>query len=80
MEQTGYIYKEKTMVSGGKRAFKIFLTEKGRAKGKEIMDFTNHIDAISLNGFTEKEIDLFYAMLKKVTDNLNQYQEHNIVI
>lgn len=71
MEQKGLICKEKTIVSGGKRAFRIFLTEKGKEKGKEIMELVNEIDKTSLKGFTETEIDLFYNMLKRVVDNLN---------
>lgn len=72
MEKKGYIYKEKTIVSGGKRAFQIFLTDEGKTKGKQIMDLVNKIDEISLEGFSEKEIDVFYNMLGRVTENLNR--------
>ncbi len=72
MEQKGFIYKEKTILSGGKRAFCIFLTKDGKEKGKEIMELVNKIDNISLEGFTEKEITLFYDMLTRVTNNLNK--------
>lgn len=72
MEQKGFIYKEKTILSGGKRAFCIFLTKDGKEKGKEIMELVNKIDNISLKGFTEKEITLFYDMLTRVTNNLNK--------
>lgn len=74
MEKSGYIYKEKATVSGGKRAFRIFLTDTGKAKGKDIMELVNWIDDTSLNGFSEEEIDLFYHMLDKVTENLNHIQ------
>jgi len=72
MEKKGYIYKEKTIVSGGKRAFLIFLTEMGKEKGREIMDLVNRIDKTSLDGFSEQEIDIFYDMLGRVTENLNR--------
>lgn len=71
MEKEGFIYKEKVMVSGGKRAFRIFLTKEGKEKGKEILELVNRIDKISLQGFSKEEQDLFYSMLKRVADNLN---------
>ena len=36
------------------------------------MELVNKIDNISLEGFTEKEITLFYGMLTRVANNLNK--------
>ena len=72
MEKGGFIYKEKAIVSGGKRAFRIFLTDAGRKKGKEIMDLVTRIDNASLDGFSEQEVEMFFDMLGRVTENLNR--------
>lgn len=72
MQEQGYIYKQTLSVSGGKRAFGIYLTETGKIKAEAIFDLTQRIDAQSLKDFREDEIELLYSMFDRIRANLSE--------
>lgn len=70
MEKRGLVRKEKALVSGGKRAFRIFLTELGIEKAIAVDQVVWDVEAVAYSNFTEEEKDQLTHLLGKVTDNL----------
>lgn len=70
MEKQGYIRKEKVLVSGGKRAFSIYLTEEGKKKAQQVIDLVEELEEKSFAGFSQEEIDTLFVLLEKVQNNL----------
>ncbi len=71
LEGKGYIRKERTVVSGGKRAYNIYLTEAGRKMAEQVIALIEDLEEQSMKGFSRKERELLLSMLERVTDNLN---------
>lgn len=65
------IFKKKTLVSGGKGAFQIYLTDNGRIMAEKVIRLMEELESISMKGFTREEKILFLSMLGRVTENLN---------
>lgn len=72
MEKNNLIEKRITHVSGGKKAYQIYLTEFGRKKAEEVDDYVDILEEESLNGLSDEEQDLLISLLNRVADNLNQ--------
>ncbi|WP_143307214.1 MarR family winged helix-turn-helix transcriptional regulator [Chitinophaga vietnamensis] len=53
-----------------KRASRIYLTEKGKRAYKQIMKVWNTMEALTTQGFTEKETAELSRLLEKVYNNL----------
>lgn len=70
MEKKKYIYKEKVIVSGGKRAYQVYLTEEGRVIAQKVEQLTDELDRECLKGLSEQEQDSLYQAMKKITKNL----------
>ncbi len=70
MEKTDLIRKEKTYVSGMKRAYKIYLTEKGRQKAEELEVEVEKLEEQAYIGFSEEEKDTILNLLAKVEKNM----------
>lgn len=70
LAQKGYIRKEPVLVSGGKRAYGIYLTDAGRAKAEEVCALTEQVDEQSLRGFSKAEREQLLRMLMRVRINL----------
>ena len=70
MEEQGYIYKEICHISGMKRAYQIFLTEKGRVKAQELELVIEELEKKSFNGFSEEEHQMILKLLSKVEENM----------
>lgn len=77
MERDGLIYKKKEFVSGGKRAYRIFLTEKGSEKAKKADDIIEKLEEECFEGFSKDEREKFLSLFSRVKDNLMK-QEKNI--
>ncbi|MBQ8799221.1 MAG: MarR family transcriptional regulator [Lachnospiraceae bacterium] len=71
MEKKGLIRKEVDHVSGGKRAFRIYLTEEGKAMAEKVDEAVNLIEKKAFAGFSEEEKSQMIALLGRLTDNLN---------
>lgn len=70
MENQGMIYREETKVSGGKRAFKIFLTEEGKSRAMQVNQLVEELEERSFTGFSNAERELLCNMLTRVKVNL----------
>lgn len=70
MEKKGFIRKETTHVSGGKRAYQIYLTEPGRQLAEEVCRIVQEVEQKSYQGFTEEEKEQLIALLGRITENL----------
>lgn len=70
MEKKGLIRKEVDHVSGGKRAFRIYLTEEGRTLAEQVDHMVIEVEEKSFQGFSEEEKDLLITLLGRLTKNL----------
>ena len=70
MEKRGLIRKEVDHVSGGKRAFRIFLTEEGRCLAEKVDCVVEEMEEKGFAGFSEEEKDQLISLLGRLTDNL----------
>ena len=70
MEKQGFIYKEERRLLGGKRAYGIFLTERGRKKAEQLDAFIETLEEKSLAGFSEEEQDALFSYLARIRENL----------
>ena len=70
MEKRGMIRKEVDHVSGGKRAYRIYLTEEGRRLAEQVDRVVEEIEQKSFAGFTEEEKDQLITLLGRMTENL----------
>ncbi len=73
MEKKELIRREKVLVSGGKRAYRIYLTEKGRELAEKVDTNVEELEDISFQGFTEEERLVLLDLLERVTDNLTDH-------
>lgn len=72
MEKQGLIHKETDFVSGSKRAYRIYYTEKGRELAGEVNDIVRELEEICFRNFTDSEKDEFLRSFKKIVDNMTQ--------
>ncbi len=71
MEKRGMIRKEVDHVSGGKRAFRIYLTDEGRRLADEVVRVVDEMEEKGFAGFSEEEKDLLICMLGRLAENLS---------
>ncbi len=71
MEKRGMIRKEVDHVSGGKRAFRIYLTEEGKRLAEQVDTVVSEIERRSFEGFTEEEKNQLITLLDRMTENLS---------
>lgn len=72
LEERNLIRKEKTYVSGMKRAYRIYLTEEGKEKAEELEVEVEKLEAQSYIGFTEEEKDTILELLARVEKNMKE--------
>lgn len=70
MQSKGLVKKEETRVSGGKRGYLIFLTEKGRSLACQVKEIMEQVDEISFAGFSEQEKEETMRFLDRIVRNL----------
>lgn len=71
MEKKGMIRKEVDHVSGGKRAFRIYLTEEGRALAEKVDRVVEEVEVKAYEGFSQEEKEQLISLLGRLTDNLS---------
>lgn len=71
MEKKGMIRKEVDHVSGGKRAFRIYLTEEGRALAEKVDRVVEEVEVKAYEGFSQEEKEQLLSLLGRLTDNLS---------
>ncbi len=70
MEKKGLIRRAVSHVSGGKRAFSVFLTEQGRTVAETVNNIVSDIEAKAFIGFTQAEQDSLIDYLNRIGENL----------
>ena len=55
LEKKGYVKREETKISGGKRAYKVCLTEEGREMADKVFWLMETIEEETFEGITEEE-------------------------
>ena len=73
LEKKGYVRREETKVSGGKRAFKVCLTKEGKEIAEKVFWLIETIEEETFEGITEEEQQLLFSLLKKVRENLDRH-------
>lgn len=71
MEKKGMIRKEVDHVSGGKRAFRIYLTEEGRALADKVDRVVEEVEVKAYEGFSEEDRKQLVSLLARLVDNLS---------
>ncbi len=66
------VMKKGIRVSGGKRGYLIFLTDRGRELAYQVIEIVDQIEEISFQGFTMQEREQLLLLLGKVSENLHQ--------
>lgn len=74
MSDKDLIYRKQVSVSGGKRAYSIYLTEKGQQVANQVQDIVNKLELQSCKGLTDDEKDTLLSLLNKLQRNLEQGQ------
>ena len=69
MATDGLIWKDSVRVQG-KRAYRIYLTDKGRSQGEKAMQMVANLENESFRGFSEEEKDQVVNLLLRVFENL----------
>ena len=70
LEAEGKIRREKVQVSGGKRAYRIYLTPYGRSLAEKIVQIVDDLEDQCFKGFTTAEIKTVFNLLERIEDNL----------
>ena len=74
MERKELIRRETAHVSGGKRAFAVYLTEKGRKTAEATNNVVIDVEKLAFEGFSSEEQEQFLSMLERLGKNLVQKQ------
>ena len=74
MEDRGLIRREELRVSGGKRAYGVYLTQEGKERGEQALKLIDQLEEQSYRGFSEEEKDQLTALLARVAENIQQEQ------
>lgn len=70
MEQAGLIEKQKE-VSGGKRVFRVYLTQYGKEMAKKVDGIVKDVEDMCFSGFTEQDKQQFMEMFARISENLH---------
>ena len=73
LEKKRYIRREETKVSGGKRAFKVCLTESGKDMAEKVFWLMEDIEEETFEGITEEERLQLFDLLRRVRENLDRH-------
>jgi DNA-binding MarR family transcriptional regulator len=72
MEKQDMIKKETVYVSGGKRAYAIYLTDHGRKLARQVSDKAAQADRIALSGMTEEEVNSLLSLMRRACKNIEE--------
>ena len=70
MEKRGMIRKEVDHVSGGKRAFRVYLTDEGKRLADQVDRVVGEIEEKGFADFSEEEKEQLISLLGRLTQNL----------
>ena len=69
LEKEGLIRREICYVSGGKKAYKIYLTQRGKEIADSLIERIDKLEEICFRGFTEDERNQLLSLLERVETN-----------
>lgn len=72
LEHRGFIRKERCTVSGGKCANRIFLTEEGLEKAKQLDAVVENLEERGLKNFSQSESRQLLSLLARVAKNMRE--------
>jgi DNA-binding MarR family transcriptional regulator len=70
MAEKELIYKKPESVSGNKRAYAIYLTERGHTMASKVNNITDDVENISFQGFDDSDKHLLINLLNRIQSNL----------
>lgn len=70
MQTKGFICKEEVHISGGKRGYKIFLTERGRTLAHKVCEIIDTMEEICYQGFSPEEKTQLLDYLERIINNM----------
>lgn len=70
MEDQNYIYKKTCYVSGRKRAYKVYLTAKGKETATQLEYTIEKLENKGFKGFTEEEKQAVLKLLGRIETNM----------
>lgn len=71
LEDIGYVRREATKVSGGKRAYKVYLTKEGKVMADKVHALMEEIEMECFQGFSTEEYEQLLMLLERVKNNLS---------
>lgn len=69
LEKDGLIRREICYISGGKKAYKIYLTKQGKKIADSLIERIDQLEDICFNGFTDDEKNQLLSLLERVEAN-----------
>ncbi|MBR4812283.1 MAG: MarR family transcriptional regulator [Lachnospiraceae bacterium] len=75
MEKQDMIKKETVYVSGGKRAYAIYLTDHGRRLAHQVSEKAAQADRIALDGMTPEEASQLISLMRRARKNIEEKLE-----
>ena len=72
MENKDLIQKRPVVVSGGKKAYSIYMTEHGRKVAEDMIHIVEETEQICFQGFTEEEKKCMIAWMTKIQTNIEK--------
>lgn len=70
MEKKGYIRREAVPQDG--RLKRLVLLDKGMALNQTMRELAARLDADTMKGITDEELDVFYGVIRKLKENLEE--------
>lgn len=77
LEKKGFVRREETKVSGGKRAYKVHLTNEGKEIAEKVFRLMETIEEETFEGITEEEQQQLFSLLRRVRENLDRHCAEN---
>jgi len=72
LEDKGLVSREPTLVSGGKRAFQVFLTPQGKERALQVEQEILELEERCFAGFTPEERTTLLELLDRIKKNLQE--------
>ncbi len=70
LEKDGLIRKESCYVSGGKKAYRVYLTDEGKRIAGALIERIDLLEETCFNGFSPEEQSVLLSLMERVEGNL----------
>lgn len=71
LEERNFIMKKTAFVSGGKRAYRIYLTDEGKEMAQSVDEIVEELEEKSFSGFSGEEREKLLELLGRAESNLS---------